>query len=242
VSLLYLGIIGVTLMTSKITLGQAGYNKVQIDQVFESSFRITNRAGDTVGELNCTITPQGSNILLDCAGQVGAYAVRTGTAETRDGNHTTAWSATWNTNTMGLQAFHYERIYEEAGSNLRATIQDGRLTVENSAGTQAIALSPGDLVEYEWAWRVNALKPQFFTSIQAPFARLLWWDERSGNSHPALRDEVLHLYQTEPLDVPAGQFQAHRASLGGQSAWYANEHAGPVRIDDGTLIYELEKR
>jgi membrane protease YdiL (CAAX protease family) len=239
--LLYLGIIGVTLMTSHIALSQAGYNRVKIDQVLESSFRISNQAGDKVGEMNCKLTPQGSNILLDCAGNVRAYDVPTGTGDIRDGNHTIAWSAIWNTNTMGLLAFQYERTYEETGSNLHATVRDGRLVVENSAGTQEIALSPDDLVEYEWAWRVNALKPQFFTSIQAPFAYLLWWDERVEKSHPTLRNEVLYLYKTEPLDVPAGQFQAHRASLGGQSAWYADDHAGPVRIDDGMLIYELEK-
>jgi membrane protease YdiL (CAAX protease family) len=241
VGLLYLGVVGLTVMTSHITLSQAGYNRVQIDRVLESRFRITNQAGDKVGEMNCKITPQGSSIRLDCAGNVRAYEVPTRTGSIKYGNHTIAWSATWNTDTMGLDDFIYERTYEEAGNNLRAAVQDGRLVVENSAGRQEIALSPGDLVEYEWAWRVNALKPQFFTSIQAPFAYMLWWDERANKSHPALINEVLRLYQSEPLDLPAGKFQAHKASLGGQSAWYANDRAGPVRIDDGTLIYELEK-
>ena len=70
---------------------------------------------------------------------------------------------------------------------------------------------------------------------------MLWWDERVNKSHPVLMNEVLHLYQSETLDLPAGKFQAHKASLGGQSAWYANDRVGPVRIDDGILIYELEK-
>jgi membrane protease YdiL (CAAX protease family) len=239
--LLYLGVIGQILMTSHITLSQVGYNKVQIDRVLESHFRITNQAGDKVGEMNCKITPQGSNIHLDCADNIRAYEVPTSTGDIKDGNHTTTWSATWNTETMGLLDFIYERIYEEAGSNFRATVKGGRLVVDNSTGMQEIALSPGDLVEYEWAWRVNALKPQVFTSIQAPFAYLLWRDEQAGKSHPALMNEVLQLYRFEPLDLPAGQFQAHKASLGGQSAWYANDHAGPVRFDDGMLIYELEK-
>jgi hypothetical protein len=237
---LYLGIIGWTLMTSRITLSQAGYNKVQINQVHESKFRISTQAGDKVGEMDCKLTPQGSNILLDCAGNVMAYEVSTSTGAIKEGNHSTSWSATWDTNTMGLLDFQYDRTYSETGSNLHAALKDGRLVVENSAGRQEITLSPSDLLEYEWAWRVNALKPQFFTSIQAPFAYMLWRDERAGNSHPALRSEVLHLYKSEPLDLPAGHFQAHRASLGGQSAWYTNDHAGPVRIDDGALIYELE--
>jgi membrane protease YdiL (CAAX protease family) len=239
--LLYLGVIGLTVMTGHITLSQAGYNRVQIDQVLESRFQITNQAGDKVGDMNCKITPQGSDVRLDCAGNVRAYEAPTSTGSIQYGNHTIAWSATWNTDTMGLDDFTFERTYEEAGNNLSAAVKDGRLVVEDSAGKQEIALSPDDLVEYEWAWRVNALKPQFFTSIQAPFAHMLWWDERVIKSHPALTDEVLHLYQSEPLDLPAGKFQAHKASVGGQSAWYANDRVGPVRIDDGILIYELEK-
>jgi membrane protease YdiL (CAAX protease family) len=239
--LLYLWVIGQTLMTGSITLSQAGYNKVQIDQVLESRYRIMDQAGDRVGDMNCTITPQGSNIYLDCAGNVRAYDVLTNTGDIKDENHSAHWSATWNTSTMDLLDFSYERIYEEARSNLRATIEDGRLLVENSAGAQEIALSPADLVEYEWAWRVNALKPQVVKSIQAPFAYMMWWDEESEKSHPALVNEVLQLYQPVPLDLPAGQFQAHEARLGGQSAWYANDHAGPVRFDDGMLIYELDR-
>ncbi|HVN53857.1 MAG TPA: type II CAAX endopeptidase family protein [Anaerolineaceae bacterium] len=241
VGLLYLGIIGLTLTTGHITLSQAGYNKVQIDQVLESRYQITNPVGQRVGDLNCKITPQGTNARLDCTGNVGAYEVKTSAGNIKDDNHSVRWSAVWNTDTMGLLDFAYERTYEGAGNSVRASVEEGRMVVENSAGTQEIDLSPDDLVEYEWAWRVNVLKPQFFTSIQAPFAHILWWDEQTGILHPALINEVLKLYQSETLDLPAGLFQAHKASVGGQSAWYANGHAGPVRIDDGMLIYELDE-
>ncbi|MCL5994551.1 MAG: 2-oxo acid dehydrogenase subunit E2, partial [Chloroflexi bacterium] len=120
-------------------------------------------------------------------------------------------------------------------------VKDGRLVVENAAGAQELALSPDDLVEYEWAWRTNALKPQSITSIQAPFVYMSLWDDEAEKSYPALKNEILHLYWSEPLDLPAGQFQAQKSTLGGQSAWYVKDHAGPVRIDDGMLIYELEK-
>jgi hypothetical protein len=239
--LIYLGITLQTLMTAQITLSQAGYNQVHIDHVFESRFRITNQAGDEVGGMNCTLTPQGSNIRLNCAGNVRAYEGTITNGDFKDEDHTIDWSATWDTNTMGLLDFTYARTCSEAGNNFRAAVKDGRLMVENSVGTQEIALSPSDLVEYEWAWRVQALKPQLIPSIQAPFAYLFWRDEQTGNTYPVLKNEVLHLFQTEPLNIPAGQFQAHKASLGGQVVWYADGHAGPVRIEDGMLIYDLEK-
>ena len=241
VGLIYVAVIGQAFITGKITLSQAGYNKVQIDQVIESRYQITDQAGDNLGEMNCRLTPEGSNIRLECTGNVRAYGIPTSGGDIQDADHAIAWSATWNIDTMGLLDFSYERTYQEAGSNVLATVKDGRLVVETSAGRQEIALAPSDLVEYEWAWRVNALKPQVITSIQAPFVHLLWWDKQGGKSHPLLVIEVLQLYRDEPLDLPAGQFRAHRASLGDQSAWYVNDHAGPVRFDDGALIYKLEK-
>jgi hypothetical protein len=54
-----------------------------------------------------------------------------------------------------------------------------------------------------------------------------------------LQDEVLHLYRSAPLDLPGGRVQAHKSTLDGQAAWYTADHAGPVRLEDGKLIYEL---
>ena len=194
-----------------------------------------------MGDMICTITPQGSYLVLDCAGEVGAYEVTTSAGDFSDEEHSIAWAATWDTSSMELVDYAFERNYQAAGSNIRATLEEGQLAVEYAAGTQVIPVSPSDLVEYEWAWRVNALRPQIYRSIQAPLAYLLWSDEEMGEFHPALRDEILQLYGTESLDLPAGQVRAHKAHLGEQWAWYMSGHAGPVHIDDGTLIYELEE-
>ena len=239
--LLFVWVIGQTFITGQLALSQAGYDKVQIPRVLESRYRITDPAGNGVGELSCSLTPQGADIRLDCAGDAGAYDAPAGSGTIKYGRSTINWSATWSTESMGLLDFSYERTYAEAGSSLHASLRDGRLLVGNSSGTQEIAVAPGDLVEYEWAWRVNALKPQVIRSIQAPFAHLMYWDEQSAKWQPALINEILHLTTSELLDLPAGHFQTHAASVGGQSAWYASEHAGPVRFDDGMLIYELEK-
>ena len=140
---------------------------------------------------------------------------------------------------MDLLTFTYERSYENTASNFRAIIQDGQLVVDDSKGTQTISLSPDTLVEYEWAWRANALKPQVVKSIQAPFVYLSLWDEETQKSSPTFRNEILHIYSSQPLTLPAGQFQAYKSELGGQSAWYTSGHAGPIRFEDGMLIYEL---
>ena len=240
VLLIFLWVSWQTLTTTQITLDQAGYNKVHIEQALESRYQITNQAGDMVGELTCRITPQGSNIRLDCAGNVGAYDVTTNLGHFMDEEHTTAWSATWDTNTMNLLDFSYARTYAEAESNFLATIKDARLVVEDSTGVQDIALSSADFVDYEWAWRAQALKPQISKHIQAQFVYLSSWDPEAGKSYPVLKNEVLSLFSSAPLNLPVGQLQAQKESLGDQSAWYVQDQAGPVRIDDGILTYELE--
>jgi membrane protease YdiL (CAAX protease family) len=241
IGLIFLWIAWQTLNTTQITLDQAGYNQVHIEQVFESRYQITDRAGNKVGEMTCTITPQGSNIHLDCAGNVEAYDVVNELGHFKDAEHATAWSATWDTNAMSLLDFSYERAYPDAGGDFRAVLTDGRLVVESSTGTQETTLSPRVLVEYEWAWRVQALKSQISKRILAPFAYLNRWDDQAGNSYPVVRDEVLHLSGSAPLALPAGQFQGQKESLGSQSAWYVQGHVGPVCIEDGSLVYELEE-
>jgi hypothetical protein len=173
--LVYLAIVGYTLVTSLttglITLEQAGYNTVSVEQVLESRFRITNQAGDAVGQMACTITPQGQDLRLACASQVSDYDITTPTGHFKDAAHTAAWSATYAVTGMDLLAYSYERTYP-TGSSFRATLMDGRLIVDDGAGVQELPVTPDVLVEYEWAWRTNALRPQWFTTIQAPYVDL----------------------------------------------------------------------
>jgi membrane protease YdiL (CAAX protease family) len=238
---LFLGVAALNVSTSQVTLGQAGYNAVKIEKVLENRFQIKNEAGENVGEMTCTITPQSPNIWLDCAGNIGAYDVETNDGHFSDSDHTVRWTATWNATTMDLLEFSYERAYAEGGNDFRATLKEGRLVVESPAGTQELDVSPADLVDYEWAWRTNALKPQLVRSIQTPYVYLSLWDAEVGAASPALRDETLQLYSAEPITLPAGQLSAQKSTLGGQSAWYAKDHPGPIRLDDGVLIYELEQ-
>ena len=140
---------------------------------------------------------------------------------------------------MDLLDFTFERTCQEAAGNFGAVLKEGRLVVEDSTGAQELAVSPDVLLAYEWAWRTHALKPPVVSSIRAPFVYLSLEDEENG-SGPALKEEDLHLYRSQRLDLPAGQVQARKSTLGGQAAWYTNDHAGPVRLDDGVLIYELE--
>jgi membrane protease YdiL (CAAX protease family) len=230
-----------TFGTGLITLKQAGYNHVVLNQVYYSQFQISNQAGEEVGEMICTIAPQDSMIHLDCSSTVRAYEIQIKTGYFKDGEHSADWSATWDPNTMDLVEFNYARIYTNPESNLLATYQNNQLAVESSTETQVVSFSPDTLLEYEWAWRTNALKPQIITSIQAPFCYLYPWNEQVGRPRPTLKTEVLHLYGSQPLTLPTGQFMAQKSTLGGQMAWYTKDHTGPVRLEDGMLIYELTK-
>ena len=241
--LIYLGVAALTVTqlagTGMISLQEAGYDEVRIPQALESRFRITTQAGAEAGQVVCTIQPQGANFRLDCKGDVGGYDVATGGSLLKEGNQTLTWSATWSGDTMDLLDFTFERTCQETAGNFGAVLKEGRLVVEDSTGAQELAVSPDVLLAYEWAWRTHALKPQVVSSIRAPFVYLSLEDEENG-SGPALKEEVLHLYRSQRLDLPAGQVQARKSTLGGQAAWYTNDHAGPVRLDDGELIYELE--
>jgi membrane protease YdiL (CAAX protease family) len=216
-----------SLFSGKLALSQAGYDHVHIDRVLKSRFRILDRAGNEAGEMTCTITPLDTQFRLDCASQF------------RDADRAQSWSACYRGDTMEMTAFAFERAGMAPDRDLRAALEDGRLVVRSSGREQEIEVAATDLVEYEWAWRTQALRPQFFHDIEAPFAYLRWDDPGTGNASPALRMENLHIGQREEVDLPTGRVAANKSTLGGQAAWYIRDQAGPARLDDGLFTYEL---
>lgn len=242
--LLYVGVAGAGALLSAASgqtpLAEVDYAPLNIQRAVESHYRVSNQAGEPVGQMDCTLTPQDATLHLDCTRRVRAYEVQTAGGYFQDGTHQASWSVTWDRNSMALLDYHFERSYEEADWNFSARLEAGKLLTQTPEETQTLALTPDVLLEYEWAWRVNALRPQSVTAIQAPFCYLNRWEAAAGKSGPQLAEVTLRLSPAAEIDLPAGRMPAAEVRFDGQAAWYNSEHNGPVRFEDGMLIYELE--
>lgn len=110
--------------------------------------------------------------------------MQTGGGYFQDPDHQASWSVTWEADSMDLLHYQFERIYEQADWNFAASVADGELVVWTPAGTQRLEVTPDVLLEYEWAWRMNALRPQGLTTIRAPFCYLSRWNDAAGRPVP----------------------------------------------------------
>ena len=191
--LLYLGVVALTLFAASLGIGvtkELNYFPPKIEQPIASTYQITNRDGQAVGEMTCQITPQSSTFSLDCQRTIQAYEVASGNSYYKDDDNTTDWTATWDAQTLDLQAFRYER-QSSNGYDYQAELSAGNLTLTSPEDTDILEVREPYLIEYEWAWRAAALQGNSGENFNAPFVKLLSYDEQLKRSHPEFSNQTL---------------------------------------------------
>ncbi len=246
--LLYLGVAWATLASSPLLskmgpAAEVSYNFPTIDHTSVSRYQITNRAGDVVGELSCMLTPQGAQFKLDCTRTIKAYQVQLGNSYYADGDHTAIWTAVWDSKTVDLLSFRFERKATD-GSGFQFTIKDGELITTSPEGEDRTPVKGSTLLDYEWPWRLYLLKTELGPRFKVSHGYAMRWDEQLKKSLPTLNEELISLSPMETLTLPAGSFRAWKVSLAGQAAWYAENDPDaprPVQFNDGMVTYSLQK-
>ncbi|MRR29934.1 CPBP family intramembrane metalloprotease, partial [bacterium] len=243
--ILYVVVVGATLAaqlsgaTANTTLK---FNPPMITAPVESRYQAVNRAGDVVGEMDCTITPQGETFTLACDSEIEAYEVKKDNSTWIDEGHTAKLVVTWS-DAFDLQAYSYE-MFSSSGGTFSAVLKDGSL-VTSASGVEKTAVLPEKyLMDWEWAWKVNALDGTGGPFFKSPYVYLSRWDNDAQQSITLVQDEVIHLIGEETLNLPAGEFKTWKQTLGSQTAWYGRDDTNsprPVQFDDGMLTYSLMK-
>lgn len=244
--LLYLGVAYLTLAVSAsqpIPTTKLEFYSPRIEAPIESRYQIVNRGGEHVGELVCKITPQGARFRLDCTRTTRAYEVKLPSSYFADDGHTATWNAIWDSQTFDLLEFSFE-LRNSAGFWRQADLKEGKLISTFAEGSLQADFLQNALLEFEWFWRVNALKANVNQVLRVPFGYLLRWNESQKKSFPTVATEVLSIHPLETLSLPAGQFEAWSVTVAGQTAWYARKDSSyprPIQFDDGMVIYSLVK-
>ncbi len=244
----YLGVAVITLVSTNhpewTATNQAQFSPPAVNATHTSYYQIKNRGGDIVGDLTCQVSPEATRISLECTRVQNAYQVQTGQSYFSDIEHKTSWKAAWDSSTLDLLDFSYERK-DANGTGCKAVLTDGKLIVTGADGENEVNLEESTLVEYEWFWRANMLKTeQARSAFQVSFAYILRWDDSLKKSLPSVQNEVISTYPLEQVQLPDGPVLAWKARVGSQTAWYRNDDPGfprPVQIDDGMVTYTLVK-
>lgn len=211
-----------------------------------SVYEVTNRVGDKVGEMTCVLTPELSDqFSLHCESTIQAYIADTTTGYFQDGDHTRTFNAKWDGKSLDLLSYSFERRMKEGGG-FQAALVDNQLVVRVAAGdeVESVDVAEKSLLEWEWAWRCNTLNTGAQANFQIPYVQMLTWNEAQQKSMPKASSELLQIKVAESMQLPFGQAETWKVTVGGQSAWYAREdqdYPRPVKFDDGALVYTLVK-
>jgi membrane protease YdiL (CAAX protease family) len=244
--LLYLGVAYLTLAVSSApstSTKKLEFYPPRIEAPIESRYQIVNRGGENVGELICTIAPQGARFRLDCTRTTRAYEVKLPSSYFADGGHTATWSAVWDSQTFDLLEFSFD-LRPSKGQGYRVDLKEGKLVATLPEGNLQADFPQNALLEFEWFWRVNDLNANVNQVLRVPFGYLLRWNESQKKSAPTITTEVLSSRPVETLSLPAGQFEAWSVTIAGRTAWYARNdpsYPRPIQFDDGMVTYSLVK-
>ncbi|MBN2004193.1 MAG: CPBP family intramembrane metalloprotease [Anaerolineae bacterium] len=201
-------------------------------------YTVTNAVGEECGETTCRLTPGTDGFTLTCEDAWQPYEVHPNSSSTYINNIVTRKSTYhWDRKDLTLTAAaESATLTGSATLTLTATTAADGLRITS---TQNVTAPAEALLEGEWAWRLAAL----------PFAD----DYKGGTASLATRYGLLQearvrLRGHEPVETPAGSFDAWRVELAlpeaGQTftAWYdANAPHTLVKYDDGVETYSLTK-
>ncbi len=207
----------------------------------QDQYQLITKDNRLVGRAVCTLSPNGKQILWECARTVQtAYQVRTGNSFFQENANTQTISATWDSTTLALQeyAFHLRA----ADTNYQVTLQGGSLIAELPDGTRpSLQIPAGTLLQDEWAWRTRYLQGQGGSSYRASMVYRSRWNEKTQKNAPLAINGLLKVIPLDRITLPDGAQDTWVAALGDQTAWYSVQDGRLVQFDDGMLQYRWVK-
>jgi len=193
-------------------------------------FALRNVLDETVGQVECTFTPQGERVAFNCVTRQRRFEAKFGNSFYAGGQYELTQAGHWRASDMRLleAELRFDGEYDDWAAALTSTGDGLSLTLAQSA-PQALAAEA--VVAAEWPWRMMAL----------PFERFPYWGSQltlaqlkpgvgTGQTEPA----AVLLRGQESVSTEAGSVPAWKVTLGQETAWY--RVAAPhelVRYNDG---------
>jgi hypothetical protein len=164
---------------------------------------------------------------LSCQREHEGFEIQTGNSYFSSLAGSSSLNIQWQTEDLHLVSLYQKNLFDkyenswqvqELDENLQLSLQSENLAQDS------LSFSSLTLVEEEWAWRLMGLDFVPASSYRVEYLIPLTWRQETEDNGPQTKQEKLTITGPESISVPAGEFQAWKATLSnGQTAWYSVE-------------------
>ncbi len=222
------------------------------------AYEVRNVLDEPVGQMTCSLVPEGMTFVLTCHRQQSAYEADTGSGIYYGDDVDEHFTARWQQHDLHLLSFELgtqgslgsrELVVLPRGDTVQVTISAGTGPVEHYSLLIEMPSPPLPeqdrevlLLEYdEWPWRLSALPFQVFYAARSPMLTPYILQNTSGDGYPVVELTYVTVLGAEPIATPAGAFIVWRVQVGDKLvAWY---HVEPpytlVAFDNSIETWEL---
>jgi membrane protease YdiL (CAAX protease family) len=185
-------------------------------------YEVQHKGAEKIGEAVCQWHQGELDSNLSCKRTYVGFEIQTGNSYFSSLAGTSSLNVEWQTEDLRLVSLYQKNltdIYEvswqvqELDENLQLSIQSENLAQDS------LSFSPVALVDEEWAWRLMGLDFVPGRSYKVEYLIPITWRQDIEDNGPVLKQEKLTITGPESIRVPAGEFQAWKATLSsGQTA------------------------
>ncbi|PKO04774.1 MAG: hypothetical protein CVU41_15550 [Chloroflexi bacterium HGW-Chloroflexi-3] len=190
-------------------------------------YELQHKGEEVVGSALCQWHHSNQIANLSCQWKYEGFEFRSGNSFYSSLPGTTTLNIEWQSENLALVSLYQTHQAEnyESGWQIKQVNEMLQLNLQaTNLAQDSLSISPTTLVQEEWAWRLLGLDFEASRTYPIDYLIPLTWRQETEDNGPVLKQEKLTITGPESIIVPAGEFQAWKATLSiGQTAWYSVE-------------------
>ena len=203
-------------------------------------YEIQHKGDEKIGESICQWHQGELDANLSCQRTFEGFEIQTGNSYFSSLAGTSSLNVQWRTEDFHLVNLFQKNLNDKYLQSWQVQELDELMQLSLQAENlvqDTLTFPPQTLLQEEWAWRLMGLDFASGVSYNIEYLIPLTWRQETEDNGPLLEQVKLTITGPESITVPAGEFQAWKASLSnGQTAWYSVEQPSILLRFDANMF------
>lgn len=206
-------------------------------------YEIRHKGEETIGFAECQWHTSELTLNLSCLLEHDAFEIQLDNSFFSSADLKSRLTVEWDSEHLSLSSLSQENSSEFYTSSWRTEKSGNDLILyaqSQDTKYEPFSFSPTTLVQEEWAWRLMGLTFTNFKNLPVEYLSPMTWRAETQDYGQLINHKRILVLGPENIQVPAGEFQAWKVSLGqGETAWYAYEVPHTLLRFDSRMINYL---